>query len=110
MRAGKRGQRGCNQLKINALPKSPEGLCKREHDFRRKCGKERPHTPGNGDGCQNKGVAGKAIRKSMKTKGEQIWLLPRRWVKREHSRTGGGNTRYWGKAKSDGTAWIWAGV
>jgi len=28
---------------------------------------------GNGDGCENKGIAGKAIRKNMKTKGGQIW-------------------------------------
>jgi hypothetical protein len=29
------------------------------------------HPRGNADGCENKGVAGKAIRKSMKTKGRQ---------------------------------------
>ncbi len=30
------------------------------------------HTPpDNGDRCQNKGVAGKAIRKNMKTKGRE---------------------------------------
>jgi hypothetical protein len=30
-----------------------------------------PPPPGNADGCERKGVAGKAIRNSMKTKGEQ---------------------------------------
>src|SRR6266852_3091114 len=30
-----------------------------------------PTPPGNADGYQNKGVAGKAIRKTMKTKGRQ---------------------------------------
>jgi hypothetical protein len=32
---------------------------------------------GNADGYQNKGVAGKAIRKTMKTKGKQIGSLKR---------------------------------
>jgi len=32
-------------------------------------GLDDPHTPGNADGYQNKGVAGKGIRKNMKTKG-----------------------------------------
>jgi hypothetical protein len=30
-----------------------------------------PPPPGNADGCETKGVAEKAIRNSMKTKGEQ---------------------------------------
>ena len=34
------------------------------------------HSPGNADGFENKGVAGKAIRKSMKTKGEQNARAP----------------------------------
>ena len=34
-----------------------------------------PTPPGNADGYQNKGLAGKAIRKNMKTKGR-----PREWV------------------------------
>ena len=29
---------------------------------------------GNADQCEKKGVAGKAIRKNMKTKGRQKWL------------------------------------
>ncbi len=33
--------------------------------------RSRVHPPGNLDRYQNKGVAGKAIRKNMKTKGEQ---------------------------------------
>jgi len=33
-----------------------------------------PHPGGNADDCQNKGVARKAIRKTMKTKGRQIDL------------------------------------
>jgi hypothetical protein len=32
-------------------------------------------TPGNSDGYQNKGVAGKAIRKYMKTKDEEKWVV-----------------------------------
>jgi len=31
--------------------------------------------PGDSDGCKNKGFAGKGIRKSMKTKGRQNWLV-----------------------------------
>jgi len=31
-----------------------------------------PTPVGNADGCERKGVAGKAIRKNMKTKGEAI--------------------------------------
>jgi hypothetical protein len=31
-----------------------------------------PTPPGNGDGYQNKGIMRKAIRKNMKTKGEEI--------------------------------------
>jgi ABC-type sugar transport system substrate-binding protein len=34
-----------------------------------------PHTGGNADNYQNKRVAGKAICKTMKTKGEQTGLL-----------------------------------
>ena len=35
-------------------------------------------TPGgNADGCEKKGVTGKAIRKSMKTKGRQKWIAQR---------------------------------
>lgn len=30
-----------------------------------------PHPGGNADGCEKKGVAGRAIRKVMKTKGEK---------------------------------------
>ena len=30
---------------------------------------------GNADGYQNKGVAGKAIRKNMKIKGEEKWVV-----------------------------------
>jgi hypothetical protein len=30
-----------------------------------------PHPPGNADDYENKGIAGKAIRKTMKIKGEQ---------------------------------------
>jgi hypothetical protein len=30
-----------------------------------------PHTPGNADGCEMKGVAGKAVCKDMKTKDEK---------------------------------------
>jgi hypothetical protein len=36
-----------------------------------------PTPPGNADGYQNKGLAGKAIRKNMKTKDEQNRLLQR---------------------------------
>ncbi len=37
------------------------------------CGHD-PTPPGNSDGYQNKGLAGKAARKTMKTKGEQFAL------------------------------------
>ena len=33
------------------------------------------HPWGNADGCENKGVAGKAIRKDMKTKGRKKWRV-----------------------------------
>jgi hypothetical protein len=36
-----------------------------------KTGTAYPTPPSNADGCENKGVAGKAIRKTMKTKGGQ---------------------------------------
>ena len=41
-----------------------------------------PHRGGNADNVQNEGVARKAIRKTMKTKGEQFDVL-RRYVEAE---------------------------
>jgi hypothetical protein len=43
---------------------------------------------GNADGYQNKGVEEKAIRKTMKTKGEQFHLLSS-WVADDGHRTPG---------------------
>src|SRR6266404_5678266 len=53
-----------------ATPTRPGQAAARRHRVWREIEGLYPHTRGgNADGCQNKGVAGKAIRKNMKTKG-----------------------------------------
>jgi hypothetical protein len=44
-----------------------------------------PHTPGNLHRCESKGVAGKAIRKTMKTKGAQNAMVVREAKSRANS-------------------------
>src|SRR6266436_1397411 len=44
-----------------------------------------PHPPGNLYRCESKGVAGKAIRKTMKTKGTQNAMVVRDAKSRAHS-------------------------
>src|SRR6266481_6290635 len=52
--------------------KSQSGIYHRGHRVHRVgSGARTPHPGGNADGYQNKGVAGKAICKTMKTKGRQ---------------------------------------
>src|SRR5712664_4690401 len=49
-----------------ATPTRPGQVAARRHRVRREIGRlVPPHPGGNGDRCQNKGVAGKAIRKNM---------------------------------------------
>src|SRR5712664_3036349 len=57
----KRAQRGCKLMKIREMPQSQRENGRNEEGQR--------GTPrGNSDGYQNTGLAGKAIRKNMKTK------------------------------------------
>jgi hypothetical protein len=62
--------RACNSMKTIDLPQRHRDHRERQNTLGRVGGGVTP--PGNSDGYQNKEVAGKAIRKNMKTKGEQI--------------------------------------
>jgi hypothetical protein len=87
----------CFPQKRLQVAENKRGECKKERQERTRGGKlmkikgkwrvasgdmepaEIPAPPGNADGYQNKGVAGIAIRKSMKTKGEEKWLVGSEW-------------------------------